>query len=89
MIPLYIVYMSKTSVLTIRVPREIDRRLAREARRSRRTRSDVARAILTNALGDRPNDDPRSEARRQSLVASAEDDGADFAVAVADLSGWK
>jgi predicted transcriptional regulator len=81
--------MSKTSVLTIRVPKEIDRRLAREARRRRRSRSDVARTILADALAAHPEDDPRAEARRQSLAASASDEDADFATAVADLGGWK
>jgi len=88
--------MSKIStVLTIRVPKDIDRRLTREARRRRRTRSDVARMILIAGLGEHAGhavDDPKAEARRQSLAASASASEADvlgFISAAADLRGWK
>jgi hypothetical protein len=57
----------KTSeVLTIRVPPDLGRRLAREARRQRRTRSDVARQLLDRALSSGPVEDPDTEAKRQS-----------------------
>jgi predicted DNA-binding protein len=80
-----------TSVLTIRVPQSLERRLAAEARRQRRTRSEAARAILEEALGTSV-DDPVAAARRQSLRASRQDADADtlaFIEAVADDRGWK
>jgi predicted DNA-binding protein len=82
---------SPTSVLTIRVPQSLERRLAAEARRQRRTRSEAARAILEEALGATV-DDPVATARRQSLRASRQDADADtlaFIEAVADDRGWK
>jgi predicted DNA-binding protein len=80
-----------TSVLTIRVPRSLDRRLAAEARRLRRTRSEAARAILEDALS-KPAEDPLAAARRQSLLASRQDADADtlaFIESIADDRGWK
>jgi hypothetical protein len=56
-----------SAVLTIRVPAALDRRLVREARRRRQTRSEVARAILEAELGGADTDLP-AEARRQSLL---------------------
>jgi predicted transcriptional regulator len=96
---LYTVYnyaMAKTpgitDVLTIRVPRELGRRLAREARRQRRTRSDVARALLASALETTPAEDLPAEARRQSQLASQqadERDVLDLITDVADRRGWE
>jgi mRNA interferase MazF len=43
-----------STVLTIRVPVSLDRRLAREARRRRLTRSEVARAILDGPYTSKP-----------------------------------
>ena len=83
---------SASEVLTIRVPRDLGRRLAREARRQRRTRSDVARTLLTRALESVPADDARAEAERQSRLASqqaAERDTLRFIVNAADLRGWE
>ena len=80
-----------TTVLTIRVPADLDRRLSREARRSRRTRSETARAILETALTGEV-EDPATEARRQSLLASrraSERDALAFITSVADLREWK
>ena len=80
-----------SSVLTIRVPASLDRRLAREAKRQRRTRSSVARSILERALGDLVVD-PAAEARRQSLLASrrrSERETMAFVAAAADVRGWK
>ncbi len=93
---MYTVYTMKTakratSVLTIRVPRSLERRLAAEARRQRRTRSDAARAILEQALLA-PVEDPWVAAKRQSLVASRQDADRDtlaFIDAVADERGWR
>ena len=80
-----------SDVLTIRVPREISRRLAREARRQRRTRSEVARDILATGLAA-PDHDPLAEARRQSLLVRAresEQEAIRFIVESADLRGWQ
>ncbi|HUF47776.1 MAG TPA: ribbon-helix-helix protein, CopG family [Vicinamibacterales bacterium] len=80
-----------TSVLTIRIPRSLDRRLSAEARRLRRTRSEAARAILDAALGAE-GPDPATEARRQCLLASRQDadqDTLDFIATVADDRGWR
>ncbi|HYN10626.1 MAG TPA: hypothetical protein VES67_24795 [Vicinamibacterales bacterium] len=78
--------------MTIRVPREIERRLSREAKRQRRTRSELARTILEAGLSDTPPDDPRAEARRQSELATASaasDDTRQFILDAADLRDWK
>jgi predicted transcriptional regulator len=92
----YTVYMPPEStnvpaVVTVRLTRELERRLAREARRSRRSRSAVARDILEAHLMA-ALDDPRAEARRQSLLASAQDaDRATltFIEHAGDPRGWK
>jgi predicted transcriptional regulator len=88
--------MAKTSgiteVLTIRVPRELGRRLSREARRQRRTRSEVARALIASALETKPTDDLPAEARRQSRLASRQADEGDvlkLITDIADLRGWE
>lgn len=81
-----------SNILTIRVPRDLERRLAREARRRRLTRSAMARVILEDGLGDVAVADPRAEARRQSLLASgrrSEREAIRFVTAAADLKGWK
>lgn len=97
---MYTVYMDRlarpredasTEVLTIRVPRDIARRLTTEARRLRRTRSAVARAILAEGLGKAPAD-PHAEARRQSLLVrrkASEREALRFVVDLADLKGWE
>lgn len=82
---------SSSEVLTLRVPREVARRLAREARRQRRTRGEVARAILTAGLVG-PVDDPLAEARRQSLLVrdrESEREVIRFVTDAADLKGWQ
>jgi hypothetical protein len=79
-------------VLTIRVPATLDRQLAREARRLRRTRSETARTLLEAALAGAPEEDPAAEARRQSRLASArasDKDALAFIVSTADLRGWE
>lgn len=92
-----LVYMSKqtsgvSTVLTIRVTPDLNRRLARAARTSRRTRSETARAILETALAAGASQDPTAEARRQSKLASvrASDRGVlTFITTAADLRGWR
>jgi predicted DNA-binding protein len=81
-----------STVLTIRVPPDLDRRLAREARRRRRTRSDLAREILQLALDGPPAEDPAVEVRRQSRLASersSDQEAMEFIAAAADLKGWR
>lgn len=83
--------LAPTAVLTIRVPREVSRRLAQEARRQRRTRSAVAGAILAEGLG-RGVADAAAEARRQSLLArrrASEREAIRFIADAADLEGWE
>jgi predicted transcriptional regulator len=80
-----------SAVVTVRLTPELERRLAREARRSRRSRSEVARAILEQHLSG-PAVDPHLEARRQSLLASAQDADRDtlaFIEHAGDSRGWK
>jgi hypothetical protein len=80
-----------SSVLTIRVPVDLEKRLAREARRTRRTRSEVAREILDAGLGA-SGSNRADEARRQSLLASrrrSDRDTLRFMTAIADTTGWR
>ena len=80
------------SVLTIRIGSELRRSLAREARRRRKTKSEVAREILTAGLVGEEAPDPDGEARRQSLLVSrrrSERGALDFIESVADVRGWK
>ena len=83
----------RSSVVTIRVPVGLDRRIASAARRLRRTKSAVVRDALQSAFGDTaPGDDPAREARRQSLLVSGRASEADallFIDAAADDKGWE
>lgn len=82
---------TETAVLTIRVPALLDRRLTREARRRRTTRSEVARVILEAGLGG-GEPDLVEQARRQSLLASRRRSARDaltFVTRAADLRGWR
>lgn len=80
-----------STVLTLRVPAALDRQLAREARRRRQTRSEVARDLLEAGLG--PGEpDLIAEARRQSLLVSrrrSERDALKFLQDVADTRRWR
>ncbi len=80
-------------VVTLRVPAALDRRLASEARRLRRTKSDLAREALSTAFGETTvTEDPAREARRQSLLVSSrksEREAQEFVTASADRRGWK
>jgi len=81
-----------SSVLTIRVPVSLGRRLAREARKRRQTRSETARVLLESALAGAHDEDPAAEARRQSRLASrqaSEKEALAFIADVADLRGWE
>jgi len=81
-----------SAVLSIRVTPEINRRLTRAAKANRRTRSEMARAILETALAGTAVVDPVAEAQRQSRLASRqpdEQDVLDFITTAADLKGWQ
>jgi predicted transcriptional regulator len=81
-----------SNVVTIRVPAELNRRLAREARRQRRTRSAVARDLLMASLQDSHATDRAAEARRQSLLVrehESEREALQFIADAADLRGWE
>jgi predicted transcriptional regulator len=82
-----------STVLTLRVPSDLDRRIERAARRRRQTKSAVLREALESAFGGGPPaDDPAREARRQSLLVSAresEQEALEFIERSADLRGWR
>ena len=83
----------RATVLTPRVPSDLDRRIEREARRRRRTKSAVLRDALQGAFGEGPPpEDPAREARRQSLLVSgraSERDVIAFVEDAADDRGWQ
>ena len=81
-----------STVLTIRVPAALERRLAREARRRHVTRSEVARTALEAGLGGGDASNFEAEARRQSLLVSklrSEREVLRFIAEIADTTGWK
>jgi len=83
----------RSVVLTLRVPLALDRRVAHEARRRRRSKSAVLRDALQVVFGPgAPADDPAREARRQSLLVSgraSESDTIAFIEGAADEEGWR
>ena len=82
-----------STVVTLRVPPELDRSIGREARRRRRTKSAIIRELLQAAFRTGgPADDPVREARRQSLLVSgraSERDALRFIQGAADRRGWR
>jgi hypothetical protein len=84
---------ARSIVVTLRVPPELDRRIDREARRLKRTKSALVRDALVRAFALVPApDDPAREARRQSLLVSgrqSEREVLAFIDASADEKGWK
>ena len=82
-----------STVLTLRVPSELDLRVAQVARRRRRSKSAVLREALEQAFGsDAPPEDPAREARRQSLLVSgraSEREALAFLERAADVKGWR
>jgi predicted transcriptional regulator len=87
------VVRQKSTIVTLRVPVDIERRIASEARRLRRSRSDIVRDALKAAFGGEATADAAAaEARRQSLLVSdraSERDALDFIEASADTRGWR
>jgi predicted DNA-binding protein len=84
--------MADSSVLTVRVPRAVAEKLAREARRQRRTRSALARDLLVAGLEPGSDSSLAAEARRQSLRARnrpGEREVLRVLADIADLRGWK
>jgi len=83
----------RSAVLTLRVPPDLDRRIAREARRRRQTKSAVLREAIEGAFGGGlAGDDPAREARRQSLLVSgraSEREAIEFVRHAADERGWR
>ena len=80
------------SLLTLRIDSKLARSLEREARRRRKTKSELAREILSAGLAGASAVDPAAEARRQSLLVSrrrSEKDALEFLEAAADTRGWK
>ena len=84
---------SRSAVVTLRVPEELDGRIAREARRQRRSKSALLREVLEGAFGGSPpRDDPAREARRQSLLVSgrpSEREALELVEASTDDRGWR
>lgn len=81
-----------SAVLSVRVDAPLNRELARESRRTGRTKSEVAREILERALLDHEGEALATRARRQSLLVrdrESEADALHFVSDVADLRGWK
>ncbi|HEY4561728.1 MAG TPA: antitoxin MazE-like protein [Thermoanaerobaculia bacterium] len=79
-------------MLTIRMDPDLTRSLAREARRRRKTKSEVAREILATGLGMEQGDLIAQEARRQSLLVGghhSEREALEFIEQAADTRGWE
>ena len=83
----------RSTVLTIRVPTDLDRRIAQAARRRRRTKSALVREALEQSFHSTVlPDDPAREARRQSLLVSSrpsEREAIEFVEQAADDRGWR
>ena len=82
-----------SAVLTLRVSEELDRRIARAARRKRRTKSALLGEVLQSAFGaSSPTNNPVQEVRRQSLLVTgraSERDALRFIERAADTRGWR
>ena len=80
-----------TEVVTFRLSAELYRRLVKEARSRRMSKTDILRSVLSAHL-QAPAEDRAAEARRQSMLAAAVDrDGglAAFMDAAHDDRGWR
>jgi hypothetical protein len=82
-----------SSILTIRIGSDLRRSLAREARRNRKTKSELVREILAAGLGSEAGvPDLAQEARRQSTLVSrrgSEREALEFLEHAADTRGWE
>ncbi len=82
-----------SALLTIRISPTTASVLAREARRHRKTKSEVARSVLEAGLrGDEVARSTAQQARRQSLLVSrrrSEKETLEFVEKVADTWGWR
>ena len=83
----------ESTVVTLRVPADLDRRIERAALRKRQTKSAVLREALQGAFGgDALPEDPAREARRQSLLVSgraSQRETLEFIVHAAYRRGWR
>jgi antidote-toxin recognition MazE-like antitoxin len=83
----------KTSaIVTLRVSAGLSRRIEREARRRRHTKSEIVRKILEEALATSEATDSSAEARRQSLLVSkrpSEKEALRFIQQAGDERGWR
>lgn len=82
-----------SAVITVRVATDLERRIAREARRRRRSKSALVREAIERAFAPGPEPpDPAVEARRQSILVSgrpSEREALRLIEQAADLRGWK
>lgn len=81
-----------STVLTLRVPRAVERRIQQEARRRRRSKSAVLRELIEGAFAPQGALDADAEARRQSLLVSgrkSEREALQFVEGAADVRGWR
>ena len=82
-----------SAVLTIRIDADLACLLAREARRRRKNKSEVAREILAAGLRGKGGEfDFAQEAHRQSLLVSrrrSERETLELIEQTADIRGWK
>jgi predicted transcriptional regulator len=60
-------------LLSIRLPNELDRRLADEARRARKTRSNLAREAIDAFLAARRREEIEAMLRKAGAMSSSED----------------
>jgi hypothetical protein len=80
------------TVLTIRLSKVFDRKLAQEARRLGKTRSETARVLLESALQGTADAEPAAETRRQPPLASQRESGKEaltFIVSATSFRGWE
>jgi len=81
-----------SKVLAVRIDRELESSLDREARRRRTTRSELVRELLSAGLGATGGaSELEQEAARQSALVSgcsSEEEVLDFLERAADTRGW-